>query len=548
MPRTDTTAYPWHSDTVYAAELDPAGTIRRANPAMQALGGDLPLAGERFEMLLAVPQQPAFRELLAEVGAEWAQALFAIGDRHGEGGQDRRLWLRRTDDDTIELIAEPAWEERDRLVSQVLALNDDLIATRRSVARRQRELEVERQRASDAVDRTRRLEAILMAGLAPGEFDDALRSLMQTAEGILPGNRADLLLLDENDQLEPRASVGEAGVGTERGRSPAVRARSAVAQPLLEKIARTGESVLVSDLAASATGLLPPSADTGSLIGVPLRIEGRVVGVLAARGAGADCFSDVDLRLLEVVGERIALAVGHAGLRVREQRLAETLQRSLLPQQLPTVPGFEVAARYDAHTAEVGGDFYDVLALGEGRIGVAIGDVTGKGLRAAAAMGRMRGGLHAYAIEDAPPAQVLGRLGRLAEAGEELATAQYVVIDPDGRAELSSAGHLPPLLIENGEARYLEVEGAQSAALGLRDDTRSSGLFAIAPGGLLILYTDGLVEQQRDVEQGMRDLAAAAQRVHECAPDVVCTRLLEELAPQGRHRDDVALLVVRRLA
>ena len=97
---------------------------------------------------------------------------------------------------------------------------------------------------------------------------------------------------------------------------------------------------------------------------MPLRIDGRWSACLAARGAGSDCFSDVDLRLLELVGERIALAIGHAGLRVREQRLAETLQRSLLPQQLPAVPGFEVAARYDAHSAEVGGDFYDVLDLG----------------------------------------------------------------------------------------------------------------------------------------------------------------------------------------
>ena len=548
MPRTDTTAYPWHSDTVYAAELDDRGTIRRANPALQARGGEMPLEGERFEALLAGAQQPAFRELLTEVGAEWTQALFGVLDRSGESAADRRLWLRRSADDTIELIAEPAWEERDRLVGQVLALNDDLIATRRSVARRERELEGARQRASDAVDRTRRLEAILMAGMAPGGFDDALRSLMRTAEGILPGNRADLLLLDENDRLETRASVGEASLGTEQGRSAAVRARSAVAQTLLESIARTGESVLVSDLAASATDPLPASAATGSLIGVPLRSDGRVIGVLAARGAGSDCFSDVDLRLLEVIGERIALAVGQAGLRVREQRLAETLQRSLLPQQLPAVAGFDVAARYDAHTAQVGGDFYDVLALDGGRIGVAIGDVTGKGLRAAAAMGRMRGGLHAYAIEDGPPAEVMGRLGRLAEAGDELATAQYVVIDADGRAEISSAGHLPPLLIQDGGARYLDVEGAQSAALGLHDDARGSGRFTIAPGGLLILYTDGLVEQQRDVEQGLRDLAAVAERQQASDAELVCTRLLQELAPQGRHRDDVAILVVRRLA
>ena len=469
MTRTDTSAYPWHSDTVYAAELDCAGVILSANPAMHALGGGLTLDGEPFEILLSAPQQPAFRELLAETGPDWTRAIFGLLDRGGDGAADRHLWLRRTPDDTIELIAEPAWDERDRLIGEVLALNDDLIATRRSVGRRQRELELARQRASEAVDHTRRLEAILMAGLAPGGFDDALRSLMRTAEGMLPGNRADLLLLNEEDELEMRASVGEASLGTERGRSAAVQARSAVAQPVLERIARTGESVLVSDLAVS-TGALAESTETGSLIGVPLTVDGHVVGVLSARAAGSDAFTDVDLRLLEVVGERISLAVGHAGLRVREKRLAETLQRSLLPQHLPTVPGFEVAARYDAHTSEVGGDFYDVLDLGDGRIGVAIGDVTGKGLHAAAAMGRMRGGLHAYAIENAPPAIVMSRLGRLAESGGELATAQYVIIDAsDGRAELSSAGHLPPLLVEDGHARYLEVAGAQSAALGLKE-------------------------------------------------------------------------------
>ena len=85
MRRTDTTAYPWHSDTVYAAELDDRGTIRRANPALQARGGEMPLEGEPFEALLAAAQQPAFRELLTEVGAGSSQALFGVLDRSGDG-------------------------------------------------------------------------------------------------------------------------------------------------------------------------------------------------------------------------------------------------------------------------------------------------------------------------------------------------------------------------------------------------------------------------------------------------------------------------------
>jgi sigma-B regulation protein RsbU (phosphoserine phosphatase) len=543
MQATDTTAYPWQSDVVYAAELTSTGVVLRVNRALRTGAGD-PLEGERFEILLNTAQQPAFRELLTQVGADWSHAVFGLLDRHGEITDDRQLWMRRTSADTIEVIAEPAWDEHSRLVGQVLMLNDDLIATRRSVARRQRDLQAARERAAIAAERVGQLEAILLAGMTPRNFDEALRSLLGTAQRLLPGNRADLMLLDDLGRLELRASAGPAAPGTKASDSPGVRARTQLAQPVLERIATTSESVVIADLMPDAA---QHGSQPGSLIGVPLRVDDQVIGALSVRAAGSNSFSEQDLRLLELVGERVALAIGQARLREREQHLAETLQQSLLPESLPEVPGLTVAAHYHPHTASVGGDFYDAIALDGGRLGLAIGDVTGKGLRAAAAMGRLRSGLYAYALEGAPAAEVLTRLGRLAEADGALATAQYLIIEPErGEVEIASAGHPAPLLLKGGIATYLDIPEARSAALGLSDATRSSGRFQLAIGDTLLLYTDGLVERTRDIDGGMRDLATAAERLAEGGPEALCEELLAALAPLAGYRDDVAILAVSR--
>ncbi len=369
------------------------------------------------------------------------------------------MWLRRLPHRHVELVAEPPWNERDRLVAQVLALNDDLIASQRSVARRQRDLEQAQGEAARAALRVRRLEAILLTGLTPRDFDDALASLLASAQDLLPGDRAEILLLDETGgRLVVRASAGEGAV-------PGNHRPVLVGEGVLGTVAASATSVLVADDRAARQfgGPMPE----GSLIAVPLRLEGEVIGVLAVGAAASDCFSEADLRLLELVGERVALAIGQAQLRERERRLAETLQRTLLPQSLPAVAGVQVAARYVPHAASVGGDFYDAIALPSGALGVAIGDVTGKGLRAAAAMGRLRSALHAYALDRSRPGDVLLRLGRLADADGAMATALYLVLDPgSGGLELASAGHLPPLRLDDGHAEFLPVGDVLSPPLG----------------------------------------------------------------------------------
>jgi serine phosphatase RsbU (regulator of sigma subunit) len=264
--------------------------------------------------------------------------------------------------------------------------------------------------------------------------------------------------------------------------------------------------------------------------------------------AAPRAFADDDLRLLELVGERVALAIGQAQLRDREHRLAETLQRSMLPQRLPSLDGIELAARYLPRATSVGGDFYDAMRLEGGALGLAIGDVTGKGLRAAAAMGQMRTALHAYALEDASPAAVLERLDRLAVADAAFATAMFLVLDPgSGRLELASAGHPPPVLLDRTGARLLDVSAGLSPPLGVAAPRDAELRLVLEPGSTLLLYTDGLVERTHDIQAGLDGLLDAAHGRAREDLDALCDGLLAEMAPDGRYRDDVALVAVRRI-
>ncbi|HET8978071.1 MAG TPA: GAF domain-containing SpoIIE family protein phosphatase, partial [Solirubrobacteraceae bacterium] len=274
---------------------------------------------------------------------------------------------------------------------------------------------------------------------------------------------------------------------------------------------------------------------------------GEIIGVLSVSAHRTGSFSEPDRRLLEVVGERVALAIGQVQLRDREQRLAETVQRTLLPQTLPDLPGVTLRARYLPHSAGVGGDFYDAIRLPGGRVGVAIGDITGKGLRAAATMGRLRSALHAYALDASRPADVLNRLGRFAQVDGAMATALYLVLDPaTGWMELASAGHLPPLGIGAGETAFIDVRAALSPPLGWAAERHAQLRLRLPPGRGLLLYTDGLVELTHNLDEGMRRLAGAADAAPAGSLDAFCDHLLGVVAGDDRYHDDVAMLVLRR--
>jgi anti-anti-sigma factor len=246
-----------------------------------------------------------------------------------------------------------------------------------------------------------------------------------------------------------------------------------------------------------------------------------------------------------------AIMTERVGALERERRNAETLQRSLLPDRFPIIPGVDFASRYLPGGAglEVGGDWYDVFPLPRGRVGLTIGDVVGRGLTAAAAMGQLRTALRAYAIETDSPAAVLQRLSRLVAEFEaaQMATLIYAVLDPETRSlSFASAGHPPPLLIgPDGPATYL-MEG-RSPPLGVTKATKAEATVTLRPGSTVVLYTDGLIEGRRgSIGESMEALRTAVEGHHGDLDSLCDDRVLQAPRPESSG-DDVALLMVRLL-
>lgn len=313
----------------------------------------------------------------------------------------------------------------------------------------------------------------------------------------------------------------------------------------------------------------------GSAMLVPLRARSQVLGVLGLFTDGSRHFTEEDLATAADLARRAALAVDNARLYQREHDVALALQRSLLPT-LPQVPGLDVASIYlpGSATAEVGGDWYDLFRLPDGAVGVAVGDVMGHDLTAAAAMGQLRSVLQSYAWQGSSPAVVLDRLDQLVQglAMAQLATCVYGRLElpafgQDGVLRLANAGHLPPAVRRgDGHVRLLTPERSVlvGAALGIeRDETEEP----VGPGTVLVLYTDGLVEHRgRDVADGLAALQSCLAAAPDGTAQQVLDHLLASLLPAGQHGgraggpprrepaagsqalgDDVAVLVVRVL-
>jgi serine phosphatase RsbU (regulator of sigma subunit) len=284
---------------------------------------------------------------------------------------------------------------------------------------------------------------------------------------------------------------------------------------------------------------------------VPLSARGRTLGavtfVFAESGRQ---YSTSELELAEELGRRAGLALDHARLYAREHATAETLQRALLPPVLPEVPGHRLIVRYvpSDERDHVGGDWYDAFRLPGGRFGIAIGDVGGRGMAAAATMGQLRNALRAYALKGDRPAEVVDDLHALVDAGDgeiAFATLLYLELDPaTGEGELAVAGHLPPLVVAaDGTAGYLEIHRCPPLGASGAPPCHSTR-FTLAPGATLWLYTDGLVESRsQPIDAGLSGLAAAARGDGDL--DTVADALLAALP--GSREDDVALLGLERI-
>jgi PAS domain S-box-containing protein len=373
------------------------------------------------------------------------------------------------------------------------------------------------------------MQLLVDAALAHRTLDDILSDLVARVRGVLQADAASIHLVEEGRLVLRAASDASPGVPF-------------TGEAFADRVAEAREPLLVQD---------PGPEEVASVIGVPLLAEGEVGGVVVTSAAPPRRFTADDLSILRLAADRVALAIDHARVYEREHNIAETLQRSLLPEHLPKLPGLDVAARYipAADEAEVGGDWYDVLSVPGGGVGLVMGDVAGKGLAAASMVGRLRSALRAYALEGHAPARVLEQLNRLiwTEAEEsQMATLIYVVVDPgEGEVRWVNAGHPPPLLLD-GKAHPQYLEGGSSVPLGvLPFPSFEEVAVPMNSGGMVVLYTDGLVERAGEhIDRGLGRLAEAV-RDAPTKPEELCDHVLGQLVPDGGTPDDIALLTLR---
>ncbi|MFI5668089.1 SpoIIE family protein phosphatase [Streptomyces sp. NPDC051704] len=234
----------------------------------------------------------------------------------------------------------------------------------------------------------------------------------------------------------------------------------------------------------------------------------------------------------------------------RQREAAVTLQRSLLPQELEQPDDLRIAATYQPGGTEaaVGGDWYDVITLGAGRTALVIGDVMGRGVRAAAVMGQLRTAVRAYARLDLPPHEVLQLLDGLAAEidASQIATCVYAVHDPnEGLLAYASAGHLP-ILVRDEDGTVRRAADPTGPPLGTGGWLHTSGTIALGPGSTAVLYTDGLVERRgEDIDEGVAALERALSGA-QGTPAVICDRLMRALGVDADHDDDVAVMVLQQ--
>ena len=342
---------------------------------------------------------------------------------------------------------------------------------------------------------------------------------------------------------------------------------------------RTGRSVVVGLQRYAKDDELPPQGSEGGVAGrrywigtaVPVpRPGGVVTDVLynvhdvsalvphldAAVSGSLELGGGLQARAAALAASAVAEQTQLFDLALETQRqLGIAVQEVMLPAEVPATvtDTVQVAVRYRpaSDALRVGGDWYDVADLGHGRLAVAVGDVVGHGLRAAAVMGQLRSALSALTVADVGPAAAMAALDRVARHSPHAtaSTAVKVVIDPAlDLAIYSSAGHLPPLVLrKNGTVTALDQALGPPLAVTQRTETRPLGTASLVVDDTLVLYTDGLVERRGEpLDRGIARLAEALVRHRNLDVEALADQLLAELPPRSALRDDIALIVLRR--
>jgi PAS domain S-box-containing protein len=447
--------------------------------------------------------------------------------------------------------------ERDGKIAEWVGACTDVTSQREAEEMRGRLTE----QLSAAALRTARLQqatSMLAEALDVEQVVEVITEVGRTAIGAL---RSAVALLDE-ERLRLRVvnPDGLAPVGPDSADArltldtPSVMTRAiATRRPVLipspEELRRQFEPDLAEGAGSDA---IEDTGDERSWVGLPLLAAGAPLGALRFSFNRPRRITEEERVFLEALAGQCALAVERAEMYEREHNAAVTLQRSLLPDKLPDVPGLALDARYLPVTRnmEIGGDWYDVFWLPDRRLAVTVGDVMGKGLQAAAGMGRVRNALRALALTDPRPAAVLSGLDRLfsaTELEEQVTTVSYLVIDPEtGEGQAGNAGHLPTLLLTPGALPVLDQAEA-GTPLGWPSPRRQHA-FRLPPGSTAVFYSDGLVENRvRGLDAGLDELvsiAAGAPEDLQDAPGRLLQYLLDHMLAGHEQDDDVTVLVM----
>jgi serine phosphatase RsbU (regulator of sigma subunit) len=538
----------WPTRTLIVAELDAAGTVVAANEVVGALAGEDPL-GRPFAALAAPNQRQAVEALLDSTAETWTGLTVGLAPDENGVPVDFELWARRDGERTL-VVAEPHVHGIAALNSELLRLNDELIGARREAARAAESERSARGRAEAAASQLRHLQRIVdttLTGLSLAELLDELLGRVCDAVGA---DALEALLLDElAAELEVRADRGLSGREPEDRYFPA-------RDGLYAQTLRAGRPLHVPRVGPDSGVSRALAESVQSLVSVPLRAESRALGVLAVGSRSERVFTQGEIEMLELAAERIAVAIERVLAFERERTVAAILQDSLMPGDPPELDGLEVATRYRpaGMGQRVGGDFYDVFPLPDGRSAAVVGDVRGKGPEAAARTALVRFTVRALAPREPSPAALLTELNRAmldqSDAVRRHCTIVYATFRGDtggAEVELACGGHPPPLVLRTDGS--VEEIGLPGSLVGLLDDvTHRTARARLEPGDVALFYTDGVTESHRSGDLfGEERLAAALAGCAGLDAGGVADRIERAVEDwnDGPLRDDVAIVAVR---
>jgi serine phosphatase RsbU (regulator of sigma subunit) len=378
---------------------------------------------------------------------------------------------------------------------------------------------------------------------------NSIQGMVENVRAEMHSDTATLLLLDDSGTvLEPAAS---AGLGRRWRGATHVRLGSGFAGRIAEQ-----RRPVVLEHVDEVSVVNPILRDAGvrRLLGVPVDGPHGLMGVLHVGSMTERDFGDEDTVLLESLSTNIGKRLSDKS-KDDAHLAALAFQRSLLPPAPPRIQGLDIAVRYLPAEGDLGGDWYDIFSLPNGKTAFVMGDVEGHGLRAAVVMGRLRSALRAYALDHDDPAEVLHRLDRkLCHFEDDItATVVYAVTEPPFESvRISIAGHPAPLVARAGDPMGQEADVPADVMLGVDPDApRESHEMVLDPGAAIVFYTDGLVERadtsRPDVEWWSERLDLVLRAFHSNQDaETICSRITAAGLGDDSVADDVAVIALRR--